>query len=85
MWAGVLNWFVNSRVGQWVGFAFGILTLLGGIYLRGLLKGRNDERVAQDKEALKQLRSRNKTNDEIDALSPAERRKRLSEWVSDDK
>jgi len=80
----VLAWFLGTKVGRWVAGGFATLLIIGAICLRIFFAGKEAQKNKQNVESLDALRERNETEDEIAVLPAADRRRRLSEWVSDD-
>lgn len=80
----ILAWLLGSSLGRKVAL-YGTLAIaiLFGIW-RIFAAGQAKEKAKQTEAALKNLRTRIKTDDEISSMSRANRRKRLSEWMSDD-
>lgn len=78
-------WIVNSKIGRAVAAVLGFITLLVVFYWKAYSDGKSKVRTQQNEENLKNLRDRSKTDDEIAGLPTAERRKRLGQWVRDDK
>lgn len=62
----------------------GIVVACGFIALRFLSAGRDDERARQKEASLKNMRSREETDDAVERLDDADRRQRLSRWVRDE-
>lgn len=80
---GALAWLLGSALGRKVA-AIGLFALaLGFAILRIYMAGAASERAKQTQASLQNLRTRVKVDDEIARMSPADRRKRLLEWVSD--
>jgi hypothetical protein len=80
---GAFSWLLGSALGRKV--AAGVLIALAiafGLY-RVYAAGAARERAKQAQATLQNLRNRMRVDDEIASMSPADRRKRLSEWVSD--
>lgn len=81
----ILALLASTRVGQTILWVGGLAVTLGAIALRLMSIGRAQERAKQDAAALDNLRSREKTDDEIARLDDRARRERLARWVPDDK
>jgi hypothetical protein len=84
MW--LLSWLIGSKLGRYV--ALGLLVSAGvaAIGYSLFAKGVARERARQVAASLENLRSRIKTDDEIERMSAAERRRRLSDaWGLPDK
>jgi len=79
---GIVAWLLGSQIGRKVAIygaiALGIMAAIWRVFAAGQAK----ERAKQTESSLKNLRTRIKTDDEISSLPSAERRKRISEWVS---
>lgn len=80
----ILAWLIGSKVGRYVALGLLIAASIGVVLLRVYSAGKSAEKARQAEAALRALRERIKTDDEITKLSPTARRERLSRWVSDD-
>ena len=79
----ILGWLLGSELGRKIAIG-GVIALAVAVFIwRIYAAGEARERARQAEAALQNLRKRIKTDDEITRMSPADRRKRLSEWVSD--
>jgi len=81
----ILALLATTRVGQTILWVGGLAVAVGAIALRLLAAGRAQERAKQDRASLDNLRSREKTDDEIARLDDRARRERLARWVRNDK
>ncbi len=81
----VLAWLATTRAGRWLAAA-GAGTLVAlGILARVYGAGRAAEESRQERDSLDDLRSRNRTDDEVDRLGAARRRDEFAGWVRDDR
>lgn len=80
----IAGWLIGTKAGRYVALGLLAAAAIGIVFARIYAAGKAAEALKQTQAQLKALRSRIKTDDEIARLSPADRRKRLSEWVSDD-
>lgn len=80
-----LAWLLGSPAGRTTILV--LLAVLGAVLavLRAFQKGEAAERARQAQASLDNLRNRIKTDDDIARLPADERRRRLAEWVSDDR
>ena len=77
----VLTWLMGSKIGKWLaGAGIGALTLFF-MLLSAFRKGVNKERERQKAKNLNVLRTRIKSDAEIDKKSPSDRRALLNKWV----
>lgn len=81
---GALAWLLGSSLGRKVALGALIALGVGIVVVRIYAAGAARERARQAEAALRNLRERIKVDDEIEKLSPAARRERLSRWVRDD-
>lgn len=79
---GIVVWLLGSSLGRKVAIYGAIaLAVLAAIW-RVFAAGRAKEKAKQTEAALKNLRTRMQTDDEISNLPADDRRKRLSSWMS---
>lgn len=85
MW--VLSWLIGSKIGRYVAMGLVVAGILGVVGYSLFRRGVDRERARQIAASLESLRSRIATDDEIQRMSPAERRRRLLQsWsVHDDR
>lgn len=82
---GIVAWLLGSELGRRVAiYGALVLGLLFAIW-RIYAAGKSAEQAKQAQAALENLRKRMQSDDEISSLPAAQRRERLSGWVSDDK
>lgn len=70
---------VSSKIGRWLLGALALLLGIGVALLKAFRAGRQAERMERQKQTIKAVRERKKVDEEIDRLSAAERRRRLSD------
>lgn len=80
---GFLVWLLGSSIGRKVAIYGAIALVIMAAVWRIFAAGKAKEKAKQTEAALKNLRTRMQTDDEISSLSTADRRKRLKEWASD--
>jgi hypothetical protein len=80
---GIVAWLLGSQLGRKVAIYGAIALAIMAAIWRVFTAGRAKEKAKQTEAALKNLRTRMQTDDEISSLSAADRRERLSKWVSD--
>lgn len=78
---GIAVWFLTSKTGRTIAAIGAALVALGIAALTVFNKGKQAERSAQDRRALKSLRKRNKINEDVDRASPGELDRRTDRWV----
>ncbi|SNY93497.1 hypothetical protein SAMN04515647_3794 [Cohaesibacter sp. ES.047] len=77
----LLAWLAGSRLGRWL--ASSLIALIGYVATSFYRRGLKADQARQTTEALKRLKERIRTNEDIRRMSTDERRKRLSDdWVS---
>lgn len=79
---GIVAWLLGSQLGRKVAVYGAIALAVMAAIWRVFAAGQAKERAKQTEAALKNLRTRMQTDDEISSLSTAGRRERLSEWMS---
>lgn len=79
---GIVAWLLGSSIGRKVAIYGAIALAVMAAIWRVFAAGQAKEKAKQTEASLKNLRTRMQTDDEIANLSAADRRKRLSEWVS---
>lgn len=79
----IIAWLMGSKVGRYVALGLLITALIAVAVWRIYAAGQAREQARQAEAALKALRERIKVDDEVARMAPADRRKRLSEWVRD--
>ena len=77
MW--VLSWLIGSKIGRYVAMSLVVAGILGVVGYSLFRRGVDRERARQIAASLENLRSRIATDDEIQRMSPAERRRRLAD------
>jgi hypothetical protein len=73
--------FIISKIKEWVLYVSVLLSVVGGIYLRGFLKGKQAEKQKQQEYDNKALETRREINNEISKSSDSELNSRASKWM----
>jgi hypothetical protein len=73
--------FIISKIKEWVLYVSVLLSVVGGIYLRGFLKGKQTEKQKQQEYDNKALETRREINNEISKSSDSELDSRASKWM----
>lgn len=79
-----LAWFLNTRAGRWLAFAFTLLMAAAGVWLSGFRSGKGREQQKNQQQSLDNLRTRNKIDEEVARMPADVRRRELSRWVRDE-
>jgi hypothetical protein len=79
----IWTWLVTSRAGRAVAAGCAIALAIGLALLKAFSAGKQVERAKQDRASLENMRKRQETDEEVRSLPADERRRRLSDWVSD--
>ena len=81
----VLTAFLATAAGKWIVGALGVVIAIVAAWLKGRLSGAKAERAKQAADQLDAIQKRKETDDEVDALGPADVDARLDKWVRDGK
>ena len=73
--------FIISKIKEWVLYVSVLISVVGGIYLRGFLKGKQAEKQKQQEYDNKALETRREINNEISKASDSELDSRASKWM----
>lgn len=73
--------FLFSRIKEWFLHIAIFISVVGGVYLRGFLKGRESEKQKQQERDAKAIEVRREINNEISKSSDAELDARASGWM----
>jgi len=76
-------WLATSKTGRAFAAAGALLVGIGAALLKVYSAGRAAERDRQDKTSLDNLRDRARLEDQLQAETPDQRRKRIEQWARD--
>ena len=76
--------FIISKIKEWVLYVSVLISVVGGIYLKGFLKGKQSEKQKQQEYDNKALETRREINNEISKSSDSELYRRASKWMRRD-
>ncbi len=84
MWT-VLAWLTGSKIGRFFAGSFLFVASIGIALLKAFSAGQEKERAKQDRQSLKNIRERIKTDEEIRKMPSSDVRDNLrSDWLRDD-
>lgn len=81
----IIGWFLGTKIGRGLATAAGIAVAAAILFWRVFTAGKDAEAAKQAQASLENLRNRSKTDDEIARMPADARKRRLAEWVSDDR
>lgn len=73
--------FILDKVKEWFLHIAILISVVGGIYIRGFLKGKQSEKLKQQEETNKAIEVRKEINNEISKSSDSELDARASNWM----
>ena len=73
-----------TPVGRVVAIGLAIASLVGGIYLAGIIHNKNAEEAKRNAESLNNLRNRTETNETVNKLPAPDLDSELNRWVLPD-
>lgn len=75
---------ILSKLKEWFLYAFVLVSVAGGIFFRGVLKGKDQERRKNEELEAEAVKTRDKINDEVKNASDSDLDKRASKWMRND-
>lgn len=73
--------FIIDKIKEWFLHIAILVSVVGGIYIRGFLKGKQSEKQKQQEENNKALEIRKEINDDLSKASDSELDARASSWM----
>lgn len=73
--------FIFSKIKEWLLYASVLVSVVGGIYLKGFFKGKQSEKQKQQEYNNKAIEVRKEINNEISKASDSELDARASNWM----
>lgn len=74
---------IFGKLKEWALYAFVVVSVFTGVFLRGLQKGKESERRKNEELEAKAVETRNRINDEVKNASDSDLDKRASKWMRD--
>ena len=72
---------ILAKIKEWFLYAFVFVSVVGGIFLKGVLKGKDQERRKNEELEAKAVKTRDEINDDVKNDSDTDLDKRASKWM----
>lgn len=72
---------ILDKIKEWLLYVFVFVSVVGGIFLKGVLKGKDQEKRKNEELEAKAVKTRDEINDDVKNDSDTDLDKRASKWM----